>query len=58
MNGNTSYTDDFAAIPLPDIQRMSRNKKKQYVNIAPVEPMEKGTTYKGDFGGWKVRFYY
>lgn len=55
MLSTTSYKDDFAKIqPLPDIQRMSRNKKKQYYSPLKMEPMFTGTTYKEDFGSWKV----
>ena len=50
----TSYKDDFAKIALPDIQRMSRNKKKYVLSSVKMESMATGTTYKKDFGTWKV----
>ncbi|XP_063694907.1 uncharacterized protein LOC134826453 [Bolinopsis microptera] len=55
MHSTTSYKDDFAKIvPLPNIQRMSRNKKKPFYMPQNLEAMVTGTTYKKDFGSWKV----
>ena len=55
MHSTTSYKDDFAKIvPLPNIQRMSRNKKKPFYSPQNLEAMVTGTTYKQDFGSWKV----